>query len=155
MKDGNKTKVEDMTLKQRKWLTLYLELGNAKEAAKRVYDCTDESAGQIGWENLKKLDYSEFLEEAGITDNLLRSKIAEGLDANRTVSARITGKDANSRTDDFIDVPDFLARHKYLETTLKLKRRLIERIDATSNDKEIKGMVVLPELNKIETSDRG
>ena len=127
-----------LTLKQRKWLKLYLKFGNATKAAKKVYDCKNrESAATIGWENLRKLDYTAFLEEAGITDKLLQQKILEGLDANRTVSAMNTGKNAGADSNDFIDVPDFMARHKYLETALKLKQRLIERKDITSGDKPL------------------
>jgi len=132
---------DDLTLKQRKWIKRYLECGNASKAAREVYDCkNDESAGQIGWENLKKLDYSDFLEEAGITDDLLQKKILEGLDATRTVSAVNTKKNATAESTDFIDVPDFMARHKYLEMTLKLKKRLVERTqtDITSNGEKIK-----------------
>lgn len=133
---------DDLTLKQRKWIKEYLKSGNASDAAFIVYDCKDrESAGQIGYENLKKLDFSEFLEEAGITDNLLQKKILEGLDATRTVSAKIINskgsQEANSQTDDFIDVPDFIARHKYLETVLKLKQKLIDRTDITSKGEKI------------------
>ena len=126
-----------LTLKQRKWIKLYLELGNATEAAMKVYDCKDrESAAQIGYENLRKLDYSDFLEEAGITDVLLQKKILEGLDSTRVISA-VKGTSASGGTTDFIDVPDFVSRHKYLETALKLKRRLIERLDIKSDDKEL------------------
>ena len=135
-------KGDNPTLKRRKWLKIYLDCGNATEAAMQVYNCkTRASARQIGYENIAKLDYTEFLEEAGITDDLIQKKIMEGLGATRTVSAKITykgEKGANSQTDDFIDVPDFLARHKYLDTTLKLKGRMIERTDLTSNGKEIK-----------------
>jgi len=116
------------TLKQRKWLKIYLEVGNATEAAMQVYNCQDRnSAKTIGWENLTKLDFTDLLEEAGVTDKLLQQKILEGLDANRTVSAKIIDKGATTQTDDFIDVPDFMARHKYLETALKLKQKLIEK----------------------------
>lgn len=129
---------QDLTLKQRKWLQVYLETGNATEAAVQAYDVKDrEGAAQIGWENLRKLDYTEFLEEAGITDNLLQKKIFAGLEATKTVSAKITTKDADSQTDDFIDVPDFLARHKYLETALKLKQRLLTKFDITSGGNPI------------------
>jgi len=135
---------QDLTLKQRKWLKLYLELGNATEAAMQVYDCKDRnSAAQIGYENLRKLDYEDFMEEAGITDHLLQQKIIEGLDANRTISAISTykaaseAKNATGQTTDFIDVPDFAIRHKYLETALKLKRRLVERKDITTADKPL------------------
>jgi hypothetical protein len=128
----------DLTLKQRKWLAKYLECGNATEAAMQSYDCKDrETAAQIGWENLRKLDYTDFLEEAGITDKLLQEKILEGLDSTRTVSAVKTSKNATADSTDFVDVPDFLTRHKYLETALKLKRRLVEKVDLTTNGKDL------------------
>ena len=121
-------KLDPLTFKQRKWLKIYLELGNATEAAMRTYDCKDrESASQIGWENLRKLDFGDLMEESGLTDDKLNKKLVEGLDATRSVSARITNKDAGVDTDDFIDVPDFQTRHKYLETALKLKQRLVEK----------------------------
>ena len=131
-------KGDTLTIKQRKWLKLYLENGNATESAMQVYDCQDRnSASQIGWENLRKLDYEDFMEESGITDKLLQEKILEGLDANRTVSAKIITKGADSQTDDFIDVPGYMARHKYLETALKLKKRLVDRKDITTDGKPI------------------
>jgi phage terminase small subunit len=134
----DKTPPRDLTLKQRKWLSKYLECGNATEAALYAYDTTDrETAASIGWENLRKLDYTDFLEEAGITDKLLQQKILEGLEATRTVSAKIINKEADSQTDDFIDVPDFLTRHKYLETALKLKQRLLTKVDITTLGKEL------------------
>jgi len=138
---------KELTIKQRKWLRIYLECGNATEAAMQVYDCKDrESAANIGWENVRKLDYEDFLEEAGITDSLLQKKIIDGLDANRTISAnvivksdnpKVKTKSATARDIDFIDVPDYAIRHKYLETALKLKRRLIERKDITTDDKPL------------------
>lgn len=125
---------KDLTFKQRKWMDEYIQCGNATEAAMKVYDCKDRnSAKQIGYENLSKLDYREFLEEAGLTDKKLNQKIIEGLDATRTVSAKIITKGADSQTDDFIDVPDFMARHKYLETALKLKKRLDNKLDLPDN----------------------
>lgn len=118
-------KERQLTLKQRKWIKVYIDTGNATEAAMQVYDCKDRDVARaIGSENLSKLNYSDFLEEAGITDKLLQQKIMEGMEATRTVSAKIIGKTADSQTDDFIDVPDFMARHKYLETALKLKKRM-------------------------------
>jgi hypothetical protein len=37
--------------------------------------------------------------------------------------------DAHSMTKDFIDVEDFAVRHKYLETSLKLKGHLRDKVD--------------------------
>jgi hypothetical protein len=118
------------TLKQRKWIRVYIDTGNATEAAMQVYDCKNRDvAKSIGSENLTKLDYSYFLEEAGITDKLLQEKIMEGLDATRTVSAVKTSRNATADSTDFVDVPDFLTRHKYLETALKLKKRLLDKMN--------------------------
>jgi hypothetical protein len=36
-------------------------------------------------------------------------------------------KDADSMSKDFVEVEDFLTRHKYLETALKLKGHLIHK----------------------------
>ena len=53
----------------------------------------------------------------------------EGLDATRTVSAVKTSRNATADSTDFVDVPDFLTRHKYLETALKLKKRLLDKMN--------------------------
>jgi len=123
-------KGDNLTLKQRKWMKIYLDCGNATEAAMQIYDCKDrDSARNIGYENLSKLDYTEFLEEGGITDDLLKRKIAEGLDATK-IKTSLTEPDKIEN--------DFAIRHKYLETALKLKQRLIDRADLTSNGETIK-----------------
>lgn len=135
-------KGEKKTLKQRKWLKLYLELGNATEAAFQIYDCKSrESARQIGWENLTKLDFVEFLEEGGVTDQLLQEKILEGLKADKPISAQILVQgDKTVVTKDNegqVVVPDYGVRHKYLETALKLKQKLMTKVDITSGGKPI------------------
>lgn len=133
----------NLTLKQHKWLKIYLECGNATEAAMQVYKCKSRnSAANIGYENVRKLDYTEFLEEAGITDKLLQEKILEGLNSTKPISALILANTEIGvmRTKDNegqIEVADYIARHKYLETALKLKQRLIERTDITSGGKPI------------------
>jgi hypothetical protein len=120
----------ELTFKQRKWIREYLECGNATEAAARVYDCKDRnSAKQIGYENLAKLDYSDLMEEAGITDKMLNDRLREGLNAG----------EEKTIGDEVIVITDYRSRHKYLETALKLKKRLIERKDITSGGKVILG----------------
>src|SRR3990167_4017151 len=127
---------KDLTLKQRKWLSVYLEKGNATEAAMQSYDCKGdrEVAANIGYENLRKLDYTDFMEVAGVTDKLLQEKLLEGLGATKQLGARKIIQqsrgmheikaEATSETDDFIEVEDYAIRHKYLETALRLKKRL-------------------------------
>lgn len=118
-------KPRKLSLKQRRWLDLYLETGNASEAAMVAYECkTRESAGQIGWENLKKLErpIQELMDLQGITDAYLNIKLKEGMDATKNISA-VVGTDANDRTMDFVEVPDYAVRHKYVETAYKVKKK--------------------------------
>lgn len=115
---------KELTLKQRNWLAVYIQTGNATEAAMQTYDCKDrESAKSIGSQNLSKLNYSDLLEEAGLTDIKLVQVLLNGLQATKQLSVR-TGMDANAESNDFIEVKDFQTIHRYLETALKLKRRL-------------------------------
>lgn len=120
-----KTKEKEQTIKQRKWLEIYLKTGNATRAAREVYDCKDESsAANIGYENVRKLDVTEALERVGLTDKFLFRHLKKGFK-----STKLFGKSA-------IEHPDFMARHKYLETTLKLKKKLVERVEHTGEDGE-------------------
>jgi hypothetical protein len=112
----------DLTLKQRKWIKEYITTGNATEAAARVYDCKDrDSANAIGNENLAKLSFPELMEEMKLTDVALMNVGAEGLQATKQISG--VGN-ANSKSVEFIEVPDYAIRHRYWETLLKLKKRL-------------------------------
>lgn len=141
------------TIKQRKWLKLYLECGNASEAAFKVYNCKNrESAANIGWENVRKLDFSNLMEESGLTDAYLNKKLDEGLGATKQIGARkiVQGArvgheikvDSTTDTDDFIEVADYAIRHKYLETALKLKKRLTDKVDITTDGEKITGIDV-------------
>lgn len=116
-----KPKRPPKTIKEKKFVKEYLATGNATEAAARVYDVSSrETAATIGNENLIKLEISDLMDQMGISDERLVSVLDEGLQANRTISA-IAGTEANGGTVDFVDVPDFQTRHRYLETGLKLK----------------------------------
>lgn len=93
--------------------------------------------------------WEDFVEEY-LPDKLINEKIREGLDANKQLAARVIfRKDAptsqsagelplaNSTTDDFIEVPDYAVRHKYVETAVKVKGRFIEKTDITSGGESI------------------
>lgn len=47
-----------------------------------------------------------------------------GLEATKVVSAVIVGKDANDKTNDFIDVPDYPTRLKAVELAYKVKKKI-------------------------------
>lgn len=60
--------------------------------------------------------FKELIAELGVTDEKLGIRLNEGLDATKTT---VMGKDSG---EGFVDIqPDYLTRHKYLETALKLK----------------------------------
>ena len=104
-----------LTIKQRKWIKEYINTGNATEAAIRVYDCKNrETASNIGYENVRKLEFPQLMEDMGITDVALLNAGAEGLQAKK-----ITGT-----SDNFVETEDYPTRHRYWETLLKLKGRL-------------------------------
>jgi hypothetical protein len=81
----------------------------------------------------------EIMDKANVTDTKLIQKLSEGLDSTKVISANIIApsgegmKDADSMTKDFVDVPDFATRHKYLETGLKLRGHLKEKLDVNVN----------------------
>ena len=107
-------KKKRVSRKQLLWLKRYIATGNATESARKVYRISYTSAQMVAHDNLAKLNYPEYLEVAGITDNVLTHKLSEGLDANT---------DKNK--------PDYLTRHKYLETAYKLKKRLDQPVSTT------------------------
>ena len=128
----NKTPEKDLTIKQRKWLKAYIQTGNATEAAFQVYDCKDRgAASNIGYENVRKLDFAELMEVGGLTDVLLQKKLMEGLDATKTTNAAILitkdGKIEKAEEQGLIELPDQAVRHKFLDTALKLKGRTIDK----------------------------
>lgn len=119
----------DLTTKQRLFIREYLKTGNATEAAMKVYDCKDrESAASVGWETLRKLDIAELMEEKGLTDSRILDSLEEGLRATR-IKTSLTEPDKIEN--------DYATRHKYLETAIKLKGKLIERTDVTSGGEKI------------------
>ncbi len=111
-----------------------LDNGYAPATAKNPQQLTESKA----WQELMNKHFS---------DERIASKIDEGLEATRTISATVMvksndptvkSKQANARDVDFIDVPDYAVRHKYVETSLKLKGRLKDKEEPT----ELPNMVV-------------
>ena len=129
MKKLNVLKDRSLTMKQRRWLEAYIATGNATEAAMQAYDVKDrDSARALGSENLAKLSIAELLEEMGLSDVMLTSAIKEGVQATRSTNAAILlttdGKTVKAEEQGLIETPDYATRHKYIETALKLKKKL-------------------------------
>lgn len=104
---------------------------------------------------IKKTGSWQRLMKKYLPDKKLVKVIKEGLEATKVVSAQVIVKKneptsqangelppADSRTNDFIDVPDYMARHKFVETALKIKGKLVERVDATTNGKDLTPLLV-------------
>lgn len=135
----------DFTLKQKLWLKYYIETGNATEAAVRVYQCKDRnSAKQIGYENLTKLDYSELMEELGLTDKVLLQMVTIGIAKPDKLEKRLieveTPEGKKVRKLRWVNTPDYAVRHKYLETAFKLKKRLGPESTRINNKLNIDGL---------------
>lgn len=145
----NYEKKNKLTLKQRKWLLFYMDDGNATRAALFAYypnfpidknfkDLTPEesndysNAAVIGYENLRKLNIpiEDLLDEAGLTDVYFTQKLKENMEATR-----LYGKDA-------IEGMDGNARNSAWENGMKLKGKLIDRVDHTSLGKSIEAPII-------------
>jgi len=114
-------KLEDLTIKQRRWVKFYLKTGNGTEAALKAYDTTDRvTAAAIGSENLRKLKdpVRNLMEAQGLSLGRLLEVLDDGLKADRVISA-VKGGEATGATNDFIEVPDHKTRHAYLQTAGK------------------------------------
>lgn len=144
-----KQKRPPKTIKEKKFVREYIKTGNATEAAARVYDVSSRDvANAIGNENLAKLSFTDLMDKMGITDEKLTRVLDEGLESKRSISA-IAGTEANGGTVDFVEVPDFMVRHKYLETAFKLKDKFpTSRIDHTTKGEKIESnTIVLTEFS--------
>ena len=124
------------TLRERKFIKAYIEnSGNATKAFMAIRpDISEESAAVLGYRMLRKVNItiSELFDEMGITNIHLSEKLKEGLDATKVISviplkpkeAQENSTDltnADSKNIEFVDVPDFNVRVKYLDMAYKLK----------------------------------
>lgn len=134
-----------LTTKQRKWLKEYKRTLNATEAAMLAYDCKDrDSANTIGNENLAKLGLKNILETIGLSDEAVAKGIFDG--ATKSVRPVVVKGEVRG-------FPDYGVRHRYWETTLKLKGELQDtsRVELTGKDGDpiqIQAIVGLGFLNK-------
>lgn len=95
--------------------------------------------------------WQQLLEEE-LPESLITGTHKEAFLATKTISARIINskgsQEANSQTDDFIDVPDWQTRIKAVELGYKLRSRLTERTDLTNSDKSLAGLIQINETTK-------
>lgn len=114
-----------LTPKQRKFMKIYAKTLNATEAAMQSYDCKDRDVAKaLGAENLSKLNFTELLDAVGLTDDDLAVALREGRHSTRAivVDGKVQG------------VADYATRHKYVETLLKVKGKLADKLELTGED---------------------
>lgn len=145
------------TLRVRKFINAYIDNGGNATKAFLVINPNAKNPRQYGYRMLQKVDISvsEFLDKAGINDIQLSKKLKEGLDATKVISVipippketkPSTGDlpDANSKNIEFIDVPDFNVRVKYLDMAYKLKDKYPSEKHKLEVEGDIKIKVKLP-----------
>jgi hypothetical protein len=81
------------------------------------------SSEQPGTALLNTEGWQELM-EGMLPDIKLVKANAEALEANKIISARVTSKEADVDTDDFIEVPDHPTRLKAVELGYKLKGKM-------------------------------
>ena len=105
-----------------------LSAGYAESTATKVPD-------EIIGKNRIQKAIKDRMEEMDLDDQTFLDTLKEGLQATKIISAIVIApagegmKEAGGMTRDFIEVPDFDARHKYLTTGLKLKGHLRDKIE--------------------------
>ena len=77
-----------------------------------------------GWEELM---------EEYLPDELLQRVHLEGLEATKIISANITYGEADEKTNDFIDVPDYPTRKQYLELGYKIKNKIKDKVELSGD----------------------
>lgn len=144
-------KPRDLTYKQRRFVDEFIKNnGNATLAAKAAGYKYPHARGP---ENVEKSTIKSaiqaVMDKKGITWGRIADKLSEGLDAKKVVSAIITGKDADSRTDDFIEVPDYATQHKFMDSAIKIREKLdgLEKKDEEAA-KSLTEMIVIRSLEQ-------
>lgn len=144
-------KREPRTPKEKAFVKEYLANGGNKvQAALKVYDTDSyKSATRIAHENAEKLrlvDHFDQVEGLRPQDRLL--KLVEGLNAVKSISGM---GDAGSKSIEFVEVPDFSTRYKYLELTFKLDGSL--KSAETVNNTQINVMPILGAHEPVHPDD--
>lgn len=117
-------------------------------------------------ERLVKVSLEDEFERAGLTDKAIVAYGLKGLEANKLQSCNLYVAKAkaesvegdklilNKNSNDFIEVEDWTARHKFFETILKLTGKLKEKVEHKVEHnhffKEIIAKPKLAEKNRME-----
>lgn len=156
------------TIRERKFVKAYIENGgNATEAYLTVSPkASRKSAAELGYRMLKKvgISVSELFDGLGVTDSYLGKILKEGLEATKVVSVvpipPKPGKEgspdlpeAGSKSVEFIDIPDYNVRVKYLDMAYKLKGKYREEEEGKEG-KELEPLRVIIRYGKDKQKEK-
>ena len=115
--------INKLTLKQKRFIKYYLESGNASQSALKAGYKNRQSAFMNMSNVVIKDTLYQYMERQGLTEKKLLEVLVRGLEAYK-----LNSKDKKSA--------DHATRHKFLETALKLKELLRDKVEVSG---EIKG----------------
>jgi hypothetical protein len=131
-----------LSIREKRFIKALIK-GEPPTTAMKTAGYTEYTANCKAGKKVRESKIQETLQELmiknGLDDNQIMNSLTEGLKATKVISATIMAKngegmkDADSMSKDFIDVEDYAVRHKYLETELKLKGHLTEKIDLSGS----------------------
>lgn len=147
----------DLTLKERKFLKYYLESGNISRSAIRAgWKWRGDGFAALAKPHVRAA-FQRLLENNGLTDAYLSEVLLGGMKATRLHNANVVikkndeGKMEVQDTNDFIEIDDWATRHKFLETALKLKDKLVlpEENKGKQESPEIYFIQLIQKISKI------
>lgn len=143
-----KSKKDNLTVKQRKFIKYYLESGNVSQSALKAGYAFRQTGGDTLSKAVVQEAFEMLMEKQGITDEKLNQVLANGLEATKVIGYLHQYKKKGKKgkiekiqpdeiiSSEFLDVPDMPTRHKYMETAYKLKGRAKEKVEVTGKDGE-------------------
>lgn len=150
-----KPDLRKLTLKEKKYIKHYLEHGNKSQAAIHAGYKDVHSAWDILQKPQVQAAIEYMMDQKGLSDGALLDTLAEGVKANKVISANVylktdpnnpnapveEMKNADGVTKDFIEVPDHAVRHKYLVTAMQLRRMIDKWTDPSQGQIVVNGNV--------------
>ncbi len=130
VKKTKRKKSAKVSVRQRKFLAEKLNGKSSAEAARAAgysESVARKADVRITGNAAVQEAFKQLLDRAGITDEKLARRLAEGIDAKETKFFAHEGRVISTRT-----VIDYGTRHRYLELVLKLKGHLINKHEVTA-----------------------
>lgn len=142
--EGKKKQSRPPTLRQKKAIAILGAKGGSIASAMRQAGYSEKTV-----KNPDKLtktpvfqSFLDELEKAGVTDAKIAETISEGMSATKTIVMGGESKES------FIDIqPDYLTRHKFVETAIKVKGH-VKPTDNTGNTVNNFGQMVIGKAEK-------